>query len=288
MIHPTNLAQVVTRAGLSFGCAVVSTLVFALLTTDCSSGDSRQSAVVQKPKMDAGLKVNPLFTPMDNQVAPTAQASLPTTASAAAAGSEDAGAAVSEPDDADAGHDAARDAAAVGPCEPGHWSYSLIGTTNDPCPQNVPQCPASMYVAVSNCALDGSWSLQCQCLSKTAPQLPITRWPNDAAVSERCTPGTSSAMLIGTAQDPCPQEAAICPIPYTAASACDPSGTWSMQCSCVAKAALDRCGNGTVEPDEECDGSKLGTATCASLGFRTGTLRCDPVICKFDSSGCSR
>ena len=48
------------------------------------------------------------------------------------------------------------------------------------------------------------------------------------------------------------------------------------------------CGNGVVEPpDEECDGSKLNNATCATvLGpGATGTLACGPK-CKFDASGC--
>jgi hypothetical protein len=45
------------------------------------------------------------------------------------------------------------------------------------------------------------------------------------------------------------------------------------------------CGNGAIDPGEECDGANLGVSTCASLGFGSGTLACSPQ-CKFDSSAC--
>jgi hypothetical protein len=49
------------------------------------------------------------------------------------------------------------------------------------------------------------------------------------------------------------------------------------------------CGNGrrdTCQPwQEPCDGADLGVATCASLGYAGGTLRCLPA-CGFDVSGC--
>ena len=45
------------------------------------------------------------------------------------------------------------------------------------------------------------------------------------------------------------------------------------------------CGNGQIEPGELCEGSNLNGATCASLGFDSGTLSCAP-SCKFDSSQC--
>ena len=46
------------------------------------------------------------------------------------------------------------------------------------------------------------------------------------------------------------------------------------------------CGNGVVDPGEDCDGAALGTATCATLGFSAGTLACT-AQCKFDTSGCT-
>jgi hypothetical protein len=57
------------------------------------------------------------------------------------------------------------------------------------------------------------------------------------------------------------------------------------------------CGNGVIDQScgltipggffvsEQCDGTQLGTATCASLGQGTGTLACSP-DCTFDVSGC--
>ena len=45
------------------------------------------------------------------------------------------------------------------------------------------------------------------------------------------------------------------------------------------------CGDGRVSQGEECDGSALDGATCASLGFATGTLEC--AQCHFDTRGCT-
>src|SRR5262245_32747824 len=58
------------------------------------------------------------------------------------------------------------------------------------------------------------------------------------------------------------------------------------------------CGNGSIDArcdnrlpqaanptSEECDGRALGNASCASLGFAGGTLRCRP-WCSFDTSQC--
>ncbi len=46
------------------------------------------------------------------------------------------------------------------------------------------------------------------------------------------------------------------------------------------------CGDGVKNGTEACDGTDLGGATCAALGFIGGTLRCD-ADCNYDTSGCS-
>lgn len=46
------------------------------------------------------------------------------------------------------------------------------------------------------------------------------------------------------------------------------------------------CGNGEVDPNEQCDGANLNGFTCESLGNAGGTLGCDPVTCTFDTSMC--
>ncbi len=61
-------------------------------------------------------------------------------------------------------------------------------------------------------------------------------------------------------------------------------------------ASASKCGNGVVEPGEECDGAALAGASCARLGFRgdCGTdeacvragLACLP-NCSFDYTGCT-
>lgn len=49
------------------------------------------------------------------------------------------------------------------------------------------------------------------------------------------------------------------------------------------------CGDGKIDPQigEECDGSSLGDATCASLGFDTGTLVCG-ADCKRVTTQCTK
>jgi len=46
------------------------------------------------------------------------------------------------------------------------------------------------------------------------------------------------------------------------------------------------CGNGTLDPGEDCDGVNLGGASCAGLGLGSGTLACTS-DCNFDTSSCT-
>ncbi len=50
--------------------------------------------------------------------------------------------------------------------------------------------------------------------------------------------------------------------------------------------AAPGCGNGIVDPGEQCDGADLQGFDCTSFGFAGGVLTCDPVTCTFDTSGC--
>lgn len=47
----------------------------------------------------------------------------------------------------------------------------------------------------------------------------------------------------------------------------------------------DPCGDGMIDPGEECDGIDLGGATCVSQGFDMGQLGCND-DCTFDDSAC--
>ena len=46
------------------------------------------------------------------------------------------------------------------------------------------------------------------------------------------------------------------------------------------------CGDGVLQPGEECDGMNLGGMTCQALGFGSGALACSS-DCTFDTSGCT-
>lgn len=48
------------------------------------------------------------------------------------------------------------------------------------------------------------------------------------------------------------------------------------------------CGNGVTEAGEFCDGSDLLGASCESFGFDSGTLECNPVTCRYNTSLCQR
>jgi hypothetical protein len=46
-----------------------------------------------------------------------------------------------------------------------------------------------------------------------------------------------------------------------------------------------KCGNAAVDTGEDCDGTNLNKATCQSIGFTGGTLKCK-ADCMFDTSSC--
>jgi hypothetical protein len=49
---------------------------------------------------------------------------------------------------------------------------------------------------------------------------------------------------------------------------------------------LPNCGNGRLDPGEQCDGTDLFGRDCATLGFTGGTLACRP-DCLFDTRHCT-
>lgn len=50
---------------------------------------------------------------------------------------------------------------------------------------------------------------------------------------------------------------------------------------------LPVCGNGMIEPGEQCDGGELNGISCTDLGYTGGSLGCDPVTCTYDASACT-
>ncbi|MEM9460563.1 MAG: hypothetical protein AAGF11_40720 [Myxococcota bacterium] len=64
---------------------------------------------------------------------------------------------------------------------------------------------------------------------------------------------------------------------------CDPVTCTFDTANCMP---VGGCGNGAIDPGEQCDGLNLQGFTCASLGLGGGILACDPVMCTFDTSMC--
>jgi YVTN family beta-propeller protein len=70
---------------------------------------------------------------------------------------------------------------------------------------------------------------------------------------------------------------------------------WQQSCQCFVPESL--CGNGGIEPGEECDGATLGGESCTTLGFTGGTLTCAEVpetpdfeavpLCFFETKACT-
>lgn len=63
-------------------------------------------------------------------------------------------------------------------------------------------------------------------------------------------------------------------------------GTGTICCFAVPASVFGNCGNGTVDPGEECDGANLQNATCTTLGFSGGSLNCSS-SCMFNASSCT-
>ena len=56
-------------------------------------------------------------------------------------------------------------------------------------------------------------------------------------------------------------------------------------CSGEPSVCTRLCGNGVINAGEQCDSANVGTASCESLGYDSGTLACLS-SCQFDTSGC--
>ena len=56
-------------------------------------------------------------------------------------------------------------------------------------------------------------------------------------------------------------------------------------CSSLCKVEGPICGNGKVEPGEQCDGANLNGQTCSARGFASGALLCSST-CTYDTKSC--
>lgn len=59
---------------------------------------------------------------------------------------------------------------------------------------------------------------------------------------------------------------------------------WQESCQCFVAQGV--CGNGSIEPTEECDGATFA-GDCSSLGFSGGTLTCRATTCELETKDCT-
>ena len=111
---------------------------------------------------------------------------------------------------------------------------------------------------------------------------------DDSGAAANAAAATCDPMVqTGMQQGPCPQNEPQCPSTmYTAVTTCMPNGRWNTSCSCVLTSSLQgpqagaggaaTCGNGRVDPGEQCDPAAAMTATCAQMmPGSTGTITCN-------------
>jgi hypothetical protein len=70
------------------------------------------------------------------------------------------------------------------------------------------------------------------------------------------------------------------------ATSTDTSAGSSDSSSSSSDGGVPGCGNGAIDPGEQCDGADLQGFDCVSLGLGGGVLACDPITCTFDTSMC--
>jgi hypothetical protein len=78
----------------------------------------------------------------------------------------------------------------------------------------------------------------------------------------------------------CDLDGSVCPIGWV----CERREGNAARCY---SATGPHCGDGVKNGSEMCDGQDHGTATCATVGFCSGTLLCRPDCTGFDTSGCT-
>jgi len=64
-----------------------------------------------------------------------------------------------------------------------------------------------------------------------------------------------------------------------------PSSHASTSKTITATIRLSICGNNIIEGGEDCEGNNLNHQTCKTLGYDSGSLKCD-IACDFDTSNC--
>jgi hypothetical protein len=121
---------------------------------------------------------------------------------------------------------------------------SMPGAASDPCPQDAPSCPATMFSAVATCGADGKWGkdpmspekILCACVPKggaVASAKPCGNGIIDAQMGEQC----DGSMLNGATCDKLKTGS-------TGVLACDPNTCKYDTTGCADKADTGGGGQG--------------------------------------------
>lgn len=152
---------------------------------------------------------------------------------------------------------------------------SVPGSATDPCDQTNPTCIELGGQGV-NCCMDGHWREVCQCRLPgeevpCEPGTPVDAWSwgSGGVGGSGATEGTGMTPIFGTGG--------------TGAGFGGTGGTGMM--SGAGDAGMGFCGDGAINPGEQCDWPELGGATCETMGSSGGQLLC-AAGCTYDTRMC--
>jgi hypothetical protein len=163
--------------------------------------------------------------------------------------------------------------------------------------QRLCPCPDGQHTGTQTCGVDGTLAGECSGCSVTpggpgaSVTQPSTGTPQAGAGASaidagRIGNGASGRTGAGGASMPGSAGAVAVGTSDAGTKLADAAMASHPDAGDAGKSMPGKCGNGVIDPGEECDGAKLNSMTCMSLSYRSGTLSCSPTTCIFDTSMC--